>query len=137
MYAAGLIDSDPSSLTSEHAEDAATARAIVQRYHNLGYEEIKIYQSLKPELSVILNNSGVAEDREERAARALQTALNTTRIIHDAGIPILAGSDQVVPSFSLHRELELLVRAGLSPIEAIRAATSTPTEVFGLKMREL
>jgi hypothetical protein len=50
MHAAGLIDSDPGSLTSEHAEDAERARFIVQRYHQLGYEQIKIYQSLRPEL---------------------------------------------------------------------------------------
>jgi len=50
MRAAGLIDSDPGSLTSEHAEDADRARSIVRRYHDLGYEQIKIYQSLKPKL---------------------------------------------------------------------------------------
>jgi imidazolonepropionase-like amidohydrolase len=239
IYAAGLIDSDPGSLTSEHAEEATSARAIVRRYHDLGYEEIKIYQSLKPELipivtaeahrlgmkvtghiptgtdaltgvrngmdminhigfvtrvmrpqgatgvradspeavqavrlfldhhtiveptlarsefnlhpqrqpfssiepsvarlppelAIILNNAGISQDREERAATALQTALDTTGILHDAGIPILAGSDQVVPGSSLHRELELLVRAGLSPIEALRAATKNPVAVLGV-----
>src|SRR5207244_5703188 len=87
---------------------------------------------LPPELAIILNNSGISQDREERAAVALQTALDTTKILHDAGIPILAGSDQVVPGSSLHRELELLVRAGLTPIEAIRAATKNPKEVLGV-----
>ncbi len=32
---------------------------------------------------------------------------------------------------SLHRELELLVRAGLSPAEALRAATHRPAELLG------
>src|ERR1043166_7374771 len=50
MYAAGLLGSGPGSVTSEHAEDADTARAIVRRYKQLGYQEVKIYQSLKPEL---------------------------------------------------------------------------------------
>ena len=33
---------------------------------------------------------------------------------------------------SLHHELQLLVRAGLTPIEALRAATSVPARRFGI-----
>jgi adenine deaminase len=36
---------------------------------------------------------------------------------------------------SIHREVELLVRAGLSPIEALRAATSAPARAFRLADR--
>ncbi len=36
---------------------------------------------------------------------------------------------------SIHRELELLVQAGLSPTAALRAATSVPARVFGLEDR--
>jgi imidazolonepropionase-like amidohydrolase len=47
-----------------------------------------------------------------------------------AGVPILAGTDEGNPfcfaGFSLHDELALLVSAGLSPVEALRAATSGP-----------
>ncbi|HMI53733.1 MAG TPA: amidohydrolase family protein [Candidatus Saccharimonadales bacterium] len=47
-----------------------------------------------------------------------------------AGVPILAGSDSldpfVFPGDSLHRELAELVRAGLTPLEALQAATSAP-----------
>jgi len=38
-----------------------------------------------------------------------------------------------VPGAGLHRELAALVRAGLSPIEAIRAATSTAADLVGAK----
>jgi hypothetical protein len=38
-----------------------------------------------------------------------------------------------VPGVGLHRELSALVRAGLSPIEAIRAATSTAADLVGAK----
>ncbi|MGE0555887.1 MAG: amidohydrolase family protein [Gemmatimonadales bacterium] len=52
-----------------------------------------------------------------------------------AGVPILAGSDvpkpHLVPGFSLHDELALLVDAGLSPREALRAATSNPARFIG------
>lgn len=52
-----------------------------------------------------------------------------------AGGRIVAGTDTptpgVVPGFSLHRELEFLVQAGLSPMRAIQAATKTAAEVLG------
>ena len=50
-----------------------------------------------------------------------------TRALHAAGVPILTGTDTGVDGGlpeHIHRELELLVEAGLSPYEALRAATS-------------
>jgi imidazolonepropionase-like amidohydrolase len=59
--------------------------------------------------------------------------------LRQAQVPVLAGSDAPNPGtahgISLHRELELLVRAGLSPLEALRAATSTPARAFHLSDR--
>jgi imidazolonepropionase-like amidohydrolase len=52
-----------------------------------------------------------------------------------AGVPILAGTDAVgaiVPGFSLHDELALLVRAGLTPMEALQSATLNPAKFLGL-----
>ena len=50
-----------------------------------------------------------------------------TGMLHQAGVTILVGTDTpepfVTPGFSMHQELELLVASGLSPAEAIRAAT--------------
>lgn len=57
--------------------------------------------------------------------------------MHSAGVPIGAGTDTPiflsVPGFSLHSELEHLVMAGLSPLEALRAATVVPAEYFALR----
>lgn len=57
--------------------------------------------------------------------------------MHEGGVPIGAGTDTpigyAVPGYSLHSELEMLVRAGLSPIEALRAATLRPARFFGLE----
>ncbi|MGH9704946.1 MAG: amidohydrolase family protein, partial [Candidatus Acidiferrales bacterium] len=50
--------------------------------------------------------------------------------LHRAGIPIIAGTDQTVPGHSLHREIELYVQAGLTPLEAIQAATIVPARVM-------
>ena len=59
--------------------------------------------------------------------------------LHARGVPILAGTDAPNPGLvhgaTLHRELEYLVLAGLSPLAALRAATSAPAETFGLSDR--
>src|SRR5262249_49321351 len=56
-----------------------------------------------------------------------------------AKVPILAGTDAPTPGTtygaSLHGELALLVRGGLSPLQALAAATSVPAQVFGLPDR--
>ena len=60
-----------------------------------------------------------------RQSRAAQDRF--LRIFHAKGGRIAAGTDaanqMMIPGYSLHRELELLVRAGLTPAEAISAAT--------------
>ena len=54
--------------------------------------------------------------------------------LHDAGVPVLLGSDspQVfnVPGFSIHRELEAMVAAGLTPYEALATGTTAPAAFF-------
>jgi imidazolonepropionase-like amidohydrolase len=56
------------------------------------------------------------------------------KALHDAGAGLLLGSDapQVfnVPGFSLHRELEAIVAAGLTPFEALRTGTVNPAVFF-------
>ncbi|HEX6053866.1 MAG TPA: amidohydrolase family protein [Gemmatimonadaceae bacterium] len=73
------------------------------------------------------------------SVRDFQAALTTVRQLRDAGVPILAGSDAPNPGTthgaSIHRELELLVEAGLTPVEALRAATSVPARAFSLADR--
>ena len=68
--------------------------------------------------------------------------LKAVKALHDAGVDILAGSDASVPAVggmahgaSLHHELQLLVKAGLTPVEALRTATSIPARRFGLYER--
>jgi imidazolonepropionase-like amidohydrolase len=70
---------------------------------------------------------------------ALKNALANVKLLHQAGVPILAGTDAGNPSTthgaSMHGELSLLVRAGLSPVAALNAATALPAKVFGLNDR--
>ncbi len=66
-------------------------------------------------------------------------ARTNARRLHEAGVPLLAGTDAPNPGTvhgaSLHRELGHLVAAGLSPSAALTAATARPAEVFGLTDR--
>lgn len=50
--------------------------------------------------------------------------------LYRAGVPVVAGADGGIPGHSLHRELELYVRAGLTPMEAIRTATVIPAGIL-------
>ena len=51
--------------------------------------------------------------------------------MHNAGVDIMAGTDVAVPGFELHDELVLLVNAGLTPMEALQAATLNPAKFLG------
>ncbi|MCX2946999.1 amidohydrolase family protein [Lentzea sp. NEAU-D7] len=68
-------------------------------------------------------------------------ARDTVTALHDAGIRLLAGTDAnsaagapFAPKHgeSMHHELELMVAAGLTPVEALASATTLPAQVFGL-----
>jgi imidazolonepropionase-like amidohydrolase len=88
-----------------------------------------------------LQETGPGQDQVDAiASDALRAASDGLRRMHQAGVPIVLGSDSgnwpVFPSY-LHGpttllELDLLVRAGLSPAEAIDAATIVPARMLGL-----
>jgi imidazolonepropionase-like amidohydrolase len=68
----------------------------------------------------------------------------SVKALHAAGVDILVGTDVSFPlpvlggmahGASVHHELQMLVKAGLSPLEALRAATATPARRFGLTDR--
>ena len=66
-------------------------------------------------------------------------ALNSTLAFFRNGSMILAGTDSpnpgTTPGASIHRELELLVEAGMPHIEALKAATANGAKSFGLNDR--
>jgi imidazolonepropionase-like amidohydrolase len=74
----------------------------------------------------------------------IANALETAAAMHRAGVPLLAGTDAndgphggflALHGASIHRELVLLTQAGLTPAEALAAATSVPAHHFGLADR--
>jgi hypothetical protein len=67
--------------------------------------------------------------------RLWKKELELVGAMHRAGVPLMTGTDlsgaYVFPGFSLHHELELLVEAGLTPLEALQAATRNPAIFLG------
>jgi imidazolonepropionase-like amidohydrolase len=63
--------------------------------------------------------------------------LELTGAAYRAGVPVMVGTDAgdtfVFAGSSVHDELEELIRAGLSPAEALRAATRSAAEFLGLE----
>ena len=74
--------------------------------------------------------SWIEADPDERDTRYAEWSLQMIGRMNDAGVPIGAGTDTplgiAIPGYSLHNELDILVRAGLTPLEALRSATVTP-----------
>ena len=61
--------------------------------------------------------------------------LELVKAMHEAGVPFMAGSDgpdpYVFPGFSLHDELEWLVKSGFTPLQALQSATINPALFLG------
>jgi imidazolonepropionase-like amidohydrolase len=76
------------------------------------------------------------EDDYEAMRAGFKDSLSLVGKMANAGVPLLAGTDEQNPfcfaGFSLHDELGWLVKAGLSPLQALRAATLNPARYFGL-----
>ena len=77
----------------------------------------------------------ISEDEFSLRAALLEKSLALVRQMQRGGVRILAGTDSaapyVIPGFSLHEELALLVEAGLTPMEALEAATKNAAEFLG------
>lgn len=74
-----------------------------------------------------------------RSVSHAAVAMRNVRRFHERGIPVLAGSDAPNPGtahgVTLHEEMAMLVEAGLTPVDALRAATSVSAKRFGLEGR--
>jgi imidazolonepropionase-like amidohydrolase len=235
LLLAGLVDgSGPGAFGAVSADTPEEARAVVARYHAAGFQQIKLYTLLKPDIVVALAaeahrlgmtvtghvpsamnafqgveagmdqinhlnyasqmmrpprsreqaiqffqehhtvidptaswgemaghtkdvdvssfEPGIAKAPYTLASKfismggpATGSAAFHTRIsenlavigaLHKAGIPIVAGSDTGLLGYGLHREMELYVKAGMTPLEAIQTATIVPARAMRLD-REL
>jgi len=69
----------------------------------------------------VLNNPGPATPRP-----------SILKVLHEKGVPIVTGTDGALPGYSLLREIELYVQAGLTPLQAIQASTSVAAKALAL-----
>jgi imidazolonepropionase-like amidohydrolase len=83
-----------------------------------------------PQLYEALNSPPVPASRSDAFWKFTKDMIAT---LHAAGIPIVAGTDQSVPGYSLHRELELYVESGFTPLAAIQSATIEPAKALGVQ----
>jgi imidazolonepropionase-like amidohydrolase len=73
----------------------------------------------------------IPPDQEKRYRDSYRACVAMLRLLHDEGIPIVAGTDSIA-GFDLHRELELYVAAGLPAPEVLRIATLGAARVMKL-----
>ncbi|HWF86975.1 MAG TPA: amidohydrolase family protein, partial [Vicinamibacterales bacterium] len=76
-----------------------------------------------PPLNRLFSSAGAAGVDAAAARARLDRGLRIVKALHDAGVPVVAGTDEGVPGHSVHREIELYVEAGFTPLEALQAAT--------------
>lgn len=78
---------------------------------------------------------GADDPRRQRAEAFYAFQRDLTRALHEAGVPLLVGTDTpnplLVPGFSIHLELAALVDAGIPPIEVLRMATRDAARFVG------
>ncbi|HTS37592.1 MAG TPA: amidohydrolase family protein [Candidatus Solibacter sp.] len=87
---------------------------------------------IAPELAQQLTDVEPPNELSPIRQQAFEKELAMIGVLHRANVPIVAGTDQAVPGYSLHREIELYVQAGFTPMEAIQAATIDPARAMGL-----
>jgi imidazolonepropionase-like amidohydrolase len=101
--------------------------------------------ALTPEIKADFGDPGYKAKVEGNPAvpierAALQTAMKNLKTLQDAGVHIAFGTDSGafptrVPGWAEHHELELMVQAGLTPMQAITAATKGSATLLGAKDR--
>ncbi len=89
-------------------------------------------EKVAPELAEPLTSGGTSAEMAPLMRKIFEHQLALIGALHRAGVTIVAGTDQAVPGHSLHREIELYVQAGFTPMEAIQAATLVPARVMGV-----
>ncbi len=83
-----------------------------------------------PELREQLMSGGMPPELAPLGQKILQHSLEVIAALHRAGVPIVAGTDQAVPGFSVYREIELYQQAGFTPMEALQSATIVPARAM-------
>ena len=94
---------------------------------------VDVASRFPPQVQRGLKSGAIVAPKGEEAAyrEALPALLALIKALHDAGVPILAGTDAMA-GYSLHHELAMYAKAGISNADVLRIATLTPAEVMGV-----
>ncbi|MPQ58819.1 amidohydrolase family protein [Duganella sp. FT27W] len=89
---------------------------------NEPYADFADYMPPDVKRSFSVGTMKIAADKVQRYEKSYARMVDFVGVMYRAGVPIVAGTDDV-PGFTLHSELALLVKAGLTPAQALQVAT--------------
>ncbi len=136
-----------------HATALATVQQAVEAEADI-LLHVPMKQAITKELVLQIREKGIAvaptlvmmetfaqSGRNGYKVADYSNAEEAVKMLHEYGVTIIAGTDANPGAFApgvdygttLHREMKLLVKAGLTPVEALAAATGYNAETFGLK----
>lgn len=106
--------------------------------YELAYRNVKdditqlepAFYNLPAPLQALFKNMGAEPAQAAKIKPVVTSMLQAVKKLYDAGIPIVAGTDMGFPGYSLDRELELYVAAGLTPLQALKTAAIIPATVM-------
>ncbi|MGA8143425.1 MAG: amidohydrolase family protein [Candidatus Acidiferrales bacterium] len=139
--AANLEVSSPDALKAiaflvEHGTVIDPTIALSELYTATSAKPVAAFEpglaKVAPELAEELSFDAPPTPLSDTFAKIFEKDIQVVGALHRAGVPIVAGTDQAVPGHSLHREIELYVQAGFTPMEAIQAATIVPARAMGI-----
>lgn len=118
----------PTHITKQY--EASVHKESYLEDDKLKYIPSMIYNIWKGDIA------GTKKRNQKTVTNFYEKGLELTGLAHKKGLNILAGTDSYdpysFPGFSLHNELQELVKAGLSPAEALATATINPAEYFSV-----
>jgi imidazolonepropionase-like amidohydrolase len=136
-YIANVANPDASGVIAAMKQHRTVLDPTLALYELLARPFSQPIESFEPgfthvarELRTPLAGFGSSTDAAPFRQRRFDRELMLVGELHRAGIPIVAGTDQSVPGFSLHREIELYVKAGFTPLAALQAATIVPARAM-------
>jgi imidazolonepropionase-like amidohydrolase len=124
------------SFLVEHGTVIDPTLALFELYAASSDKPVATFESgitkVAPELAEVLSFDAPPTPVTGLIQKASQKGIEVVGVLHRAGVPIVAGTDQAVPGHSLHREIELYAQAGFTPMEAIQSATIVPARAMGV-----
>lgn len=125
------VDVDPTLVTFEAMAWGDSARIVESP--ELRYAPRRLLDGWRGNFTL---TTGWTPDDFAEARKAWPRVLAFVKHLHGAGVRILAGTDMgnpwTVPGASFHRELELLVAAGIPPLEVLTIATRNGAQSLGI-----